>query len=105
MCEENRANGTGKILRILKDEPIKVKAVASFSEEGINVVTSVVMEYSDGKRAAFSSRMILATDMDRHIDRFEIQGTKGSIKGTVFEFNGVGELGFTISLFTGKTEV
>ena len=41
------------------------------------------MEYADGKKAAFSCGMALATDQDRHIDRFEIQGTKGSIKGTV----------------------
>lgn len=96
---------TSLILRILKDEPIKVKAISSFSEEGIDTLTSVVMEYSDGKKAAFSSGMILATDLDKHIDRFEIQGTKGSIKGTGFEFNGDGELSFTITVFAGKKEV
>lgn len=96
---------TSLILRILKDEPIKVKAISSFSEEGIDIFTSVVMEYSDGKKAAFSSGMILATDLDQHIDRFEIQGTKGSIKGTGFEFNGDGELSFTISVFTGEKEI
>lgn len=77
---------TSLILRILKDDPIKVKAISSFSENGIDTLTSVMMEYSDGKKAAFSCGMILATDLDQHIDRFEIQGTKGSIKGTGFEF-------------------
>lgn len=96
---------TSLILRIMKDEPIKIKAVSSFSEEGIDTLTSVVMEYSDEKKAVFSSGMILATDLDQHIDRFEIQGTKGSIKGTGFEFNGDGELSFTISIFAGQKEV
>ena len=49
--------------------------------------------------------MTLATDLDRHIDRFEIQGTKGSIKGTGFEFNGDGELSYTITRFDGNEEV
>ncbi len=96
---------TSLILCIMKDEPVKIKAISSFSEEGIDTLTSVVMEYSDGKKAAFSSGMILATDLDQHIDSFEIQGTKGSIRGTGFEFNGDGELSFTISVFAGPKKV
>ena len=62
------------------------------------------MEYADGKKAAFSSGMILATDLDRRIDRFEIQGTKGSIRGSGFRFNGDGELSYTVTTFDGKEE-
>ena len=35
----------------------------------------------------------------------KIQGTKGSIKGTGFEFNGDGELSYTVTMFDGKEEV
>lgn len=96
---------TSLILRTLAEEPTEIRAIASFSEEKIDKLTSVIMEYDDGKKAAFSCGMVLATDLDRHIDRFEIQGTKGSIKGTGFEFNGDGELSYTVTMFDGKEEV
>ena len=73
--------------------------------EKIDTLTSAIFEYADGKKAAFSCGMALATDLDRHIDRFEIQGTKGSIKGTGFEFNGDGELSYTITFFDGREEM
>ena len=96
---------TSLILRTLAEEPTEIRAIASFSEEKIDKLTSVIMEYGDRKKAAFSCGMVLATDLDRHIDRFEIQGTKGSIKGTGFEFNGDGELSYTVTMFDGKEEV
>ena len=96
---------TSLILRLLGEEPTDIKAIACFSEEKIDKLTSVIMEYRDGKKAAFSCGMVLATDLDRHIDRFEIQGTKGSIKGTGFEFNGDGELSYTLTIFDGGEEV
>ena len=92
------------ILRMLGEEPSNLKAIASFSEDGIDTLTSVVMEYTNGRKATFTCGMALATDLDRHIDRFEIQGTKGSIKGTGFEFNGDGELSYTVTLFDGKND-
>lgn len=95
---------TSLILRILGDEPETVKAISSFSKEGIDTYTSVIFEYADGKKAAFSSGMVLETEENRHIDRFEIQGSKGSIKGTGFEFNGDGELSYSVNV-TGEKEV
>lgn len=92
------------ILRMLGEEPCNIKAVGSFSEDGIDKLTSVVMDYKDGKKATFTCGMALATELDRHIDRFEIQGTKGSIKGTGFEFNGDGELSYTVTLFGSKND-
>ena len=83
----------------------QAKEMFAAAEEKIDKLTSVIMEYDDGKKAAFSCGMVLATDLDRHIDRFEIQGTKGSIKGTGFEFNGDGELSYTVTMFDGKEEV
>ena len=96
---------TSLILRILGEEPESVSAIAEFSEEKVDTLTSVILKYKDGKKAAFSCGMTLATDLDRHIDRFEIQGTKGSIKGTGFEFNGDGELSYTITKFDGNEVV
>lgn len=96
---------TSLILRMLGEKPEKIQAVSSFSEEGIDKYTSVLMEYADGKKAAFSCGMVLETNLNRHIDRFEIQGTKGSIVGTGFEFNGDGDLSYTVKYFDGTEEV
>lgn len=94
---------TSLILRLLDEEPQKLHAHASFSDAGIDVLTCVTMEYADGKKAAFTSGMVLATDLDRHIDRFEIHGTRGFIRGDVFEFNGDGDLSYTLTTFDGTT--
>ena len=59
---------TSLILRMLGEEPKTIKAVSSFSQEGIDTYTSVLMEYADGKKAAFSCGMVLETNLDRHID-------------------------------------
>lgn len=96
---------TSLILRMFGEEPETIKAVSSFSKEGIDTYTSVLMEYADGKKAAFSCGMVLETNLDRHIDRFEIQGTKGSVIGTGFEFNGDGDLSYTVRYFDGTEEV
>lgn len=96
---------TSLILRLLGEEPEQIKAVAAFSEEHIDTLTSAVMEYAHGKKAAFTCGMVLATDQDRRIDRFEVQGTKGSIAGNVFEFNGDGELSYTVRLSDGTQEI
>ena len=96
---------TSLILRLLGDEPTKIQAIASFTEEGIDNCTSVLMEYAGGKKAAFTCGMVLETELNQHIDRFEIQGSKGTIKGTGFQFNGDGELSYTVSLFDGTETV
>jgi len=96
---------TSLIQRIFGEEPKDIKAVASFSPEGVDVLTSVVMEYEDGKKATFNCGMLLATNQDKRIDRFEIHGTKGCIKSGVFEFNLEGNLSYTVETFDGKKEV
>ena len=89
----------------LNEEPEKVMASAIFSEEKVDKLTSVVLEFADGKKAAFTCGMTLATDQDRRLDRLEIDGTKGSITGTRFAFNGDGKLSYTIRTADGKEEV
>ena len=96
---------TSLTLGLLNEEPEKVEASAIFSEEKIDKLTSVVMEFADGKKAAFTCGMTLATDQDRRLDRLEIDGTKGSITGTKFAFNGDGELSYTIRTAEGQEEV
>ena len=70
---------TSLTLGLLNEEPEKVEASAIFSEEKIDKLTSVVMEFADGK--------------------------KGSITGTKFAFNGDGELSYTIRTAEGQEEV
>ena len=47
---------TSLILRILGDEPAKVRAIASFSEEKIDTLTSAIFEYADGKKGSIFLR-------------------------------------------------
>jgi len=95
---------TSLIQRVFGEEPEEIKAVASFSPEGVDVLTSVIMEYADGKKATFNCGMLLATEQDKRIDRFEIHGTKGCIKSKVFEFNLEGKLSYTVETFDGTKE-
>ena len=96
---------TSLTLGLLNEEPEKVEASAIFSEERIDKLTSVVMEFADGKKAAFTCGMTLATNQDRRLDCLEIDGTKGRITGTKFAFNGDGELSYTIRTAEGQEEV
>ncbi len=95
---------TSLILRVLGDEPVTIEAGSLMNEDGIDKLTSVVMRYKDGKTATFTAGMALATDQDRHIDRFEIQGTKGRIKPGFFEFNADGKLSYVVELFDGTLQ-
>ena len=96
---------TSLTLVMMNEEPENIKASAVFSEEQVDKLTSVVMEFSGGKKAAFTCGMTLATEQDRRLDRLEIDGTKGSITGTRFAFNGDGELSYTIRTADGREEV
>ena len=53
------------------------------------------------RKQQFTCGMTLATNQDRRLDRLEIDGTKGSITGTKFAFNGDGELSYTIRTAEG----
>lgn len=88
---------TSQIMWLLEDEPVKVQAVAEFSEEGIDTYTSGVLTFADGKKATFISAMVLATDKDRRIDCLRIHGTQGDIYCGA-QFNQSGELTYTLTL-------
>ena len=92
------------ILRILGKEPEKVQAVSSFSEEHIDLFTTVFMEYEDGVKSHLNCGMVLATEKNSALNRCEIHGTKGFIKATEFGFNSPGELKYIVETFDGYKE-
>ncbi len=93
------------ILRMLGEEPKKVQAVSTFSKEGVDMYTTVLMEYENGARASFDCGMVLATEKNSSLDRFQIHGTKGSVKGVKFGFNAPGGLSYAVRTFEGTEEV
>ena len=88
---------TTQILWMLDEEPVKVQAVADFSDRGIDTYTSGLLTFADGKKATYICAMVLATDQDRRIDCLRIHGTKGDIR-TDAQFNQCGELSYTLTL-------
>ena len=93
---------TSQILWMLGEEPEKVQAVSDFSEQGVDVYTTGLLTFSGGKRASFQCGMVLKTDADERIDRFQIHGTKGSIRSAA-EFNQEGLLEYVVCTKDGKT--
>ena len=92
------------ILRMIGKEPEKVQAVSSFSEEHIDLFTTVFMEYEGGVKSHLNCGMVLETEKNSALNRCEIHGTKGSIKATVFGFNSPGELKYVVETFDGYKE-
>ena len=88
---------TSQILWLLEDEPIKVQAVAEFSDRQIDTYTSGVLTFADGKKATFLCAMVLATDKDHRIDCLRIHGTNGNIYCPA-QFNQCGELSYTLTV-------
>ena len=93
------------ILRMLGKEPETVKAVSTWSPENIDLFTSVIMEFDGGALAHFNSGMVLATEKNSALNRFQIHGTKGSIEAVTFGFNVPGELRDQIRTFDGVDEI
>ena len=91
---------TSLILWMLGEEPASVQAVAEFSPEGVDLCSTALLTFSGGKRAVFQCGMVLATDADKRIDRWQIHGTKGCILSEV-EFNQCGELSYTVRTDAG----
>ncbi len=92
------------ILRMIGKEPEKIQAVSTFSEGNVDMYTTVLMEYEHGGRASFDCGMVLATEKNVSLDRFQIHGTKGSIKAVKFGFNAPGELSYVLETFEGGKE-
>ena len=88
---------TTQILWMLEEEPVKVQAVADFSDHGIDTYTSGLLTFADGKKATFICAMVLATDKDRRIDCLRIHGTLGDIYCSA-RFNQCGDLTYTLTV-------
>lgn len=82
--------------------PDKIKAIASFSPEGVDVLTSAIFTYRSGMKAFINCGMVLKTGADHRIDQLRIEGTEGTILSTA-EFNGFGDLSYTL-IKNGQTE-
>lgn len=93
------------ILRVLHKEPERIQAVSTFSSEGIDLYTTVLMEYDNGAKANFVCGMVLATEKNACLDRFQIHGTLGSIESVNFGFNAPGDLSYRVRTFDGMDEV
>ena len=92
---------TSQILWMLGEEPERVQAVAQFSEQNVDILTTGILSFKSGKHANFQCGMLLATEQDKRIDRFQIHGTRGVIKCEE-EFNQMGELAYTLITDAGE---
>ena len=79
----------------LLGEPESVYAVADFSDQGVDRLTTGILSYANGVRAAFTCGMTLATGQDRRLDRLQIHGTEGVLR-TDAEFNQAGRLSYQV---------
>ncbi len=93
------------ILRLLGREPVRVQGISSFSPEGIDLFTSVLMDFEGGMKAAFDCGMVLATEKNSFLNRFQIHGTLGSIESIAFGFNSPGELSYRVKTLEGTEEI
>lgn len=94
---------TSQILWLLGQEPQKVQAVADFSEQGIDTLTTALLTFRDGMRATLVCGMCLNRKPFDRIDRFRIHGTAGSIESCE-QFNADGALQYMVKTHE-KTEI
>ena len=86
---------TTMILSLIDSEPELVKAIAEFSDEGIDLMTAGQIRFENEVRASFNVGMILGENTNARFDRLYIHGTKGYIKSDI-EYNQEGELSYRI---------
>lgn len=88
---------TSMILSLINSDWKYVKGASEFNEDGVDIFTSVIMQFENETRASFNVGMMLGKEKDSRIDRLYIQGSKGYIKSEV-EYNQSGELSYTICI-------
>ncbi len=94
---------TTMILSLIDSEPDYVKASAEFTDLGVDSMTSGIIRFKNGARAAFNVGMILGENTNARYDRLYIHGTKGSIRSEV-EYNQQGEVSYRIYTPDGVIE-
>ena len=93
---------TTMILSMIDSDPEMVKAVAEFSDLGVDLSTSAILRFKNGARAALQVGMILDMTSNSRYDRLLIHGTKGSIRSDV-EYNQEGDVSYRIFTKDGET--
>lgn len=93
---------TTMILSMIDSDPEMVKAVAEFSDLGVDLSTSAILRFKNGARAALQVGMILDMTSNSRYDRLLIHGTKGSIRSDV-EYNREGDVSYCIFTKDGQT--
>ncbi len=86
---------TTLIMSLIDSAPDYVKARAEFTDLGVDAMTSAIIRFENGARAAFNVGMILGEDTNDRYDRLYIHGSKGSIRSEV-EYNMQGDAGYRI---------
>ena len=94
---------TTMILTLIDSEPEFVKAVAEFTDLGVDNNTSGIIRFKNGARASFNVGMILGENSNSRFDRLYIHGTKGSIRSDV-EYNQAGEVSYKMFTNDGVIE-
>lgn len=91
------------MLSLLDSDPEEIRAVAEFSDRGVDNMTSAIIRFKNGARGAFNVGMILGEDTNARYDHLYIYGSKGSIRSDV-EYNQQGEVSYRIFTEDGVIE-
>ena len=86
---------TTMILSLVDSEPEYVKAIAEFTNLGVDAATAGIIRFANGVRASFNVGMILGENTNARFDRLYIHGSNGSIRSGV-EYNQEGDLTYRI---------
>lgn len=93
-----------QILYLTGADPSDVRSCGELNSEGIDILVAGLMRLSGRLRALFTTGMVLPTDKDCRIDRFEVQGSGGHIRSRT-QFNEEGEVSYTICTDAGEKTV
>lgn len=93
------------VQRMTGMSPARIHASASRSKEGIDTCTTAILEYENGSKAHIDCGMVLETEKNSSLDRFQIHGSKGSVASVDFGFNAPGTLSYRLRTFDGKDEL
>lgn len=86
---------TTMILTLVDSAPEFVKAVAEFTDLGVDASTAGIIRFENGVRASFNVGMILGKNTNSRFDRLYIHGSKGAIRSEV-EYNQEGSLSYQV---------
>lgn len=80
---------------LLGEEPVNVEALGEMMPQGIDIYTTALLTYADGKRALLNAGMVTNGAAQGRIDWLRIHGTKGTLRSEV-QYNQKGELSYTV---------